>query len=207
MMSDKNVFDNSQDLQVKCQWCRDGGIVERYHDEEWGIACHDDRMLYEYLMLEAMSCGLSWNLILKKRDILRACFDDFDFYKVATYDGNHVKSIMEYPGMIRSRRKIEAMISNARCFIKIREEHGSFDQYIWSYTGGQTYIYQKHLDGEWITKNALSDKISKDLKKYGFKYLGSILVYSYLQAIGIINDHDPACCMFNHIGGIIVDET
>lgn len=197
-----NSTDNKNShLHAKCQWCQDGGIMEHYHDEEWGIACHDDRTLYEYLMLEAMSCGLSWKLILKKRDILRACFDNFDFNQVALYGENHVNDIMEYPGMIKSHRKIEAMISNARCFIKIREKYGSFDQYIWSYTRGQTYIYQKHLDGEWITKNTLSDEISKDLKKYGFKYLGSTLIYSYMQAIGIINDHEPTCWMFHHIGG------
>ena len=206
---------------VKCQWCRDGGLLEQYHDTEWGIPCHDDRLLFEYLMLEAMSCGLSWKLMLQKREIFRACFAGFDYKKVAalmrarsagdpTRESEYtptkadIDRAMEYPGMIRSRRKIAAIISNARCFLQIQEEFGSFDKYIWSYTEGQTYIYQCHLDGAWLTKDELSDRIAADLKKRGFKFLGSTLVYSYLQAIGIINDHAPDCPMFGQIGGRVI---
>lgn len=189
---------------VKCQWCRDGGLLEQYHDTEWGIPCHDDRLLFEYLMLEAMSCGLSWKLMLQKREIFRACFAGFDCEKVAALTEADIDRAMEYPGMIRSRRKIAAIISNARCFLQIQEEFGSFDKYIWSYTEGQTYIYQCHLDGAWLTKNELSDRIAADLKKRGFKLLGSTLVYSYLQAIGIINDHAPDCPMFGRIGGRVI---
>lgn len=187
----------------KCEWFQDGGIIEQYHDTEWGVPCHNDKMLYEYLMLECMSAGLSWKLMLQKRDIFKACFADFDYTKVAEFTEADVDRIMQYPGMIRSRRKIAVLISNAQCFIKIQEEYGSFDKYIWGFTNGQTYIYQKHLDGEWLTTSDLSNEVSKDLKKRGFKYLGSTLVYSYLQGVGIINDHMVYCDMFGKIGGVI----
>ena len=188
----------------KCSWCQDGGKLEAYHDTEWGIPCHDDKLLFEYLMLEAMSCGLSWNLMLQKREIFHACFADFDYKKVAEFTETDIDRAMTYPGMIRSRRKIEAIISNAKCFMQIQQEFGSFDKYLWDYSDGKTYIYQRHFDGEWLTKNDLSDKIAADLKKRGFKFLGSTLIYSYLQSVGIINDHAPECRMFEKIGGTIV---
>lgn len=187
----------------KCSWCQDGGIMERYHDEEWGQPCHEDKLLYEYLMLEAMSAGLSWNLMLKKREIFHACFADFDYKKVAEFSEDDFERILSYPGMIRSRRKIEAMTNNARCFMDIQKEYGSFDKYIWHYTNGNTIIYRSRLNGEWITKNELSDAVAKDLKKRGFKFLGSTLIYSYLQSIGIINYHETNCKMFKKLGGIV----
>ena len=188
----------------KCQWCQDGGLLEHYHDTEWGIPCHSEKLLFEYLMLESMSCGLSWNLMLQKREIFHACFAAFDYKKIAEFTETDINKAMEYPGMIRSRRKIEAIISNAKCFMQIQQEFGSFDKYLWAYSEGKTYIYQCHLDGVWLTKNELSDKIAADLKKRGFKFLGSTLIYSYLQSVGIINDHAPECRMFEKIGGTIV---
>lgn len=190
--------------KVKCTWCQDGGMLEHYHDTEWGIPCHDDRRLFEYLMLEAMSCGLSWKLMLQKREVFHACLAEFDYERLAAFTAADIDRAMAYPGMIRSRRKIEAVVSNARSYIQIQQDFGSFDQYIWSYTDGKTYIYQSRLDGAWLTKNGLSDRIAADLKKRGFKFLGSTLTYSYLQAIGMINDHDPACWMFGQIGGTVV---
>ena len=188
----------------KCQWCQDSGLLEHYHDTEWGIPCHSEKLLFEYLMLESMSCGLSWNLMLQKREIFHACFADFDYKKVAEFTEADINAAMEYPGMIKSRRKMEAIISNAKCFMQIQQEFGSFDKYLWDYSEGNTFIYQRHLDGEWLTKNDLSDKIAADLKKRGFKFLGSTLIYSYLQSVGIINDHAPECRMFEKIGGTIV---
>ena len=188
----------------KCQWCLDGGLLEHYHDAEWGIPCHDDRMLFEYLMLEAMSCGLSWKLMLQKREIFHACFAGFDYEKVALFAEDDIHRAMDYPGMIRSRRKIEAVVSNARCFMQIQREFGSFDKFIWSYTDGKTFLYQSRLNGVWLTRNDLSDRVAADLKKRGFKFLGSTLCYSYLQGIGVINDHAPECRMFEKIGGTIV---
>ena len=161
-------------------------------------------MLFEYLTLEAMSCGLSWLLMLQKREIFRDCFGDFDYKKVAEFTESDINRAMKYPGMIKSRRKIEAVISNAKCFMQIQQEFGSFDKYLWGFSDGKTYIYQRHLDGEWLTKNDLSDRIAADMKKRGFKFLGSTLIYSYLQSVGIINDHAPECWMFEKIGGTIV---
>ena len=189
---------------MKCQWCQDGGLLEKYHDTEWGVPCHSEKMLFEYLMLEAMSCGLSWMLMLQKREIFHACFADFDYKKVAKFTDADINRAMEYPGMIKSRRKIEAFVSNAKCFMQIQQEFGSFDKYLWNFSEGKTYIYQTHLDGVWLTKNDLSDRIAADLKKRGFKFLGSTLIYSYLQSVGIINDHTPECWMFDKIGGVIV---
>ena len=182
-----------------CDWAMGSEIMIRYHDEEWGVPLHDDRKQFEFLMLEAMQCGLSWNLMMNKREIFRECFAGFDFDVVAAFGEEDVRRIMETPGMIRSRRKIEAVINNARCFQQIRAEYGSFSAYIWGYTDGRTVIYNHHAEG-WIpASNGLSDKISRDLKRRGLKYLGSITVYSHLQACGMINDHSQDCPCFRAI--------
>ena len=179
--------------------------MEKYHNEEWGIACHNDQQLYEYLMLETMSCGLSWKLMLMKREIFRTCFANFDYMKVAQFTHSDVERIMQYPGIIKSKRKIEAMISNAQAFIKIRNEFETFDNYIWSFTKGKTIIYNNRPNGMMQTQSELSDIIAKDLKKRGFKFLGSVLVYSFIQAIGMVNDHDTTCYMFKEIGGDVIE--
>lgn len=188
-----------------CRWCKGDTMMEKYHNEEWGIACHNDQQLYEYLMLEAMSCGLSWKLMLMKREIFRTCFANFDYMKVAQFTNSDVERIMQYLGIIKSKRKIEAMISNAQAFIKIRNEFETFDKYIWSFTKGKTIIYNNRPNGMMQTQSKLSDIIAKDLKKRGFKFLGSVLVYSFIQAIGMVNDHDTTCYMFNEIGGDVVE--
>ena len=188
-----------------CRWCKGDTMMEKYHNEEWGIACHNDQQLYEYLMLEAMSCGLSWKLMLMKREIFRTCFANFDYMKVAQFTNSDVERIMQYPGIIKSKRKIEAMISNAQAFIKIRNEFETFDNYIWSFTKGKTIIYNNRPNGMMQTQSKLSDIIAKDLKKRGFKFLGSVLVYSFIQAIGMVNDHDTTCYMFNEIGGDVIE--
>ena len=182
-----------------CDWAMGSETMIRYHNEEWGVPLHDDRKQFEFLMLEAMQCGLSWNLMMNKREIFRKCFAGFDFDVVAAFGEEDVRRIMETSGMIRSRRKIEAVINNARCFQQIRAEYGSFSAYIWGYTDGRTVIYNHHAEG-WIpASNGLSDKVSRDLKRRGFKYLGSITVYSHLQACGIINDHGQDCPCFQAI--------
>ena len=188
-----------------CRWCKGDTMMEKYHNEEWGIACHNDQQLYEYLILEAMSCGLSWKLMLMKREIFRTCFANFDYMKVAQFTHIDVERIMQYPGIIKSKRKIEAMISNAQTFIKIRNEFETFDKYIWSFTKGKTIIYNNRPNGMMQTQSKLSDIIAKDLKKRGFKFLGSVLVYSFIQAIGMVNDHDTTCYMFNEIGGDVIE--
>lgn len=188
-------------MMERCKWCCDGGINQKYHDEEWGIPLHDDQKHFEFISMEVMQCGLNWTMMLKKREIFRECFADFDYRTIADFSEKQIEEILKKEGMIKSRRKIESIIHNARCFLQIIDHFGSFDHYIWSFTSGQTFIYRCHHEGQLESKNALSDQISKDLKKRGFKYLGSITVYSHLQACGIINDHDPACFRYQELIG------
>lgn len=183
----------------RCEWCCDEGIVQKYHDEEWGIPLHDDRRHFEYILMEVMQCGLNWTMMLKKREIFRGCFHQFDYEAVAAFGEDEIEQILQTEGMIKSRRKVEAIIRNAQCFLAVRQEFGSFDTYIWSFSGHQTLVYRRHQEGQMEAKNDLSDAVSRDLKKRGFKYLGSITVYSHLQACGIINDHDCRCWMYKEI--------
>ena len=182
-----------------CDWASGEQILRDYHDTEWGVPVRDDKRQFEYLMLEAMQSGLSWLTVLKKREIFRACFDDFDFERIAEYDECDVERIMNTEGVIRSEPKIRAVINNARCFLDVRREFGSFSEYIWSYTHGKTVLYDGHADGYIPNSNGLSDAIAKDLKKRGFKYIGSVTVYSHLQACGIINDHSKNCPRYAYI--------
>ena len=177
----------------RCTWCLINEREIKYHDEEWGVPVHDDRKQFEYLMMEVMQCGLSWDIVLKKREIFRGCFDNFDYDIIAGYGEADIERIMETEGMIRSRRKIEAVIGNAGRFQKIRQEFGSFSEYLWGYSDGKMILYNGHDTGSVPAANGLSDKIARDLKKRGFKYLGSITVYAHLQASGMVNDHMKNC--------------
>ena len=170
-----------------------------YHDTEWGVPTHDDRVHFEFLMLECLQCGLSWQTILNKRDILRMCFDNFDYNKIASYTPDDVQRIMNTEGMIRSQRKIEAIIKNAKLFISICKEFGTFSEYIWGYTNNKTILYKGHERGRLPAKNSLSEEISKDLKKRGFSYLGPVTIYAYLQSCGLVNDHGCNCSRYRHI--------
>ena len=183
----------------RCPWCMCNEKMIRYHDEEWGVPVHDDRKQFEFLMMEVMQCGLNWNMMIQKREIFRQCFDNFDFDKVAAYGEEDIERILDTEGMIRSRRKTEAVIHNARCFQKIRDEFGSFSDYIWGFTEGKTYLYTGHQRGEMPARNGLSDRISADLKKRGLKYMGSITLYVYLLACGIINDHLETCFRYQEL--------
>ena len=176
-----------------CNWGNSSPLNLKYHDEEWGVPVYDDIKQFEFLMMEVMQCGLNWNMMINKREIFRRCFDDFDFDKIAAYTDDDAKRIMNTAGMIKSPRKISAIINNAVCFQRICREFGSFCDYLWAHTDGKTVIYDRHPDGYIPVSNGLSDNIAKDLKKRGFKYLGSITVYSHLQACGIICDHDKNC--------------
>ena len=182
-----------------CNWDLTSELNRKYHDEEWGIPVYDDRKQFEYLMMEVMQCGLNWNMMINKREIFRKCFDNFEYDLVAEYNEKDVQRILNTDGMIKSRRKIEAIINNSKCFQKIREEFGSFCKYLWAYSDNKTILYDKHEFGYIPVSNGLSDKISKDLKKRGFKFLGTITVYSHLQAAGIINDHDINCPRYSYI--------
>jgi len=183
----------------RCSWCLCNEKMTRYHDQEWGVPLHDDRKQFEFLMMEVMQCGLNWNMMIQKREIFRQCFDDFDYDRIAEYGEEEIARILNEEGMIRSRRKVEAVISNARCFQAVRQEYGSFSEYIWKFSGGKTILYAGHQKGKIVAKNALSDQVSRDLKKRGFKYLGSVTVYSHLQACGIINDHLEDCFRYREI--------
>ena len=176
-----------------CSWCLMNEKMKLYHDTEWGVPVHDDRKQFEFLMMEVMQCGLNWNMMLQKREVFRKCFDGFDYDKVAGYTDSDIERIICTEGMIRSERKIKAVIHNARCFQAVREEFGSFSDYIWNYTDGKMVLYTGHEKGSVPAKNGLSDKIANDLKKRGFKYLGSVTVYAHLQASGMINDHSEEC--------------
>ena len=182
-----------------CDWDTSSELNTIYHDEEWGVPLHDDRGQFEFLMMEVMQCGLNWNMMIQKREIFRQCFDNFEYDKIAEYGEEDIERIMNTEGMIRSRRKIEAVINNARCFQKLREEFGSFDDWLWAHSDGKTILYNRHNDGYIPISNGLSDEISKELKKRGFKFLGTITIYSHLQACGMINDHDRNCACYRKI--------
>ena len=169
-------------------------IYIKYHDEEWGVPKYDDRYLFELLILEGFQAGLSWLTVLKKREAFRLAFDNFDVQKIANYNDKKVYELLQNPAIIRSKNKILASINNAKIFMEIQKEYGSFSNYIWSFTENKIIT---NTTGELIVSSPLSDKISKDLKKRGMKYVGTIIIYSYLQAIGIINDHDKNCYKFN----------
>jgi DNA-3-methyladenine glycosylase I len=182
----------------KCNWCKDGGINEEYHDKEWGIPLHDDRKHFEFLMMEVMQCGLNWTMMLKKRETFRKCFDNFDYEKIALYGDADIERIMGTEDMIKSVRKIRAIIDNARAYKKIIDEFGSFDRFLWGYSEYKSIVYENHRIVP-VASNDLSDAVSKELKRRGFKYLGSITVYSHLQACGIINDHDIHCFRYQQV--------
>ena len=175
--------------QPRCRWAK-GELMIRYHDEEWGQPVTDDQKLYEMLLLEAFQAGLSWQVVLSKRENFRRAFDGFDAHKIAQYGQDKVESLLQDAGLIRCRRKIEGAILNARVFLAIQQEFGSFGKYLHSFTGGKRVI---NLTQEVITTSALSDAVSLDLRKRGMKYMGSVTVYSYLQAVGVVDDHEPQC--------------
>lgn len=177
----------------RCSWCGNDELYLKYHDEEWGVPVHDDNKHFEFLVLESAQAGLSWMTILRKRENYRKAYDGFDPIKVAQYDENKISELLQNPGIIRNRRKIESSINNARCFLKIQKEFGSFDNYIWSFVNNKP-VKNHWTDISQVPANSeLSDKISKDLKARGFRFLGSTIVYSHLQAAGLINDHLISC--------------
>lgn len=179
---------STENQPTRCAWLNlNNPLYVAYHDQEWGVPQHDDNKLFEMLMLESFQAGLSWECILNKREAFRQAFDDFDFTTIARYTAEMVEILLKNPGIIRHRGKIEACINNARIFGKIRADYGTFDRYIWGFTQGKSLIENG------LATSPLSDCISKDLKRRGMKFVGSVTVYSYLQAIGIINSHDEKC--------------
>ncbi|MTI82012.1 MAG: DNA-3-methyladenine glycosylase I [Firmicutes bacterium] len=183
----------------RCPWCEGNELYINYHDMEWGVPVHDDIKHFEFLILESAQAGLNWLTILKKRINYRKAYDNFDPVQVAKYDEQKIKELIKNPGIIRNGRKIEASVNNARRFIEIQQEFQSFDKYIWS------FVNNKQIKNEWShisevpANTKLSDKISKDLKRRGFKFIGTTIIYSYMQAVGIVNDHLMDCYRYNEI--------
>ncbi|MDX1591501.1 MAG: DNA-3-methyladenine glycosylase I [Balneolaceae bacterium] len=183
----------------RCQWAADAfDEYITYHDEEWGVPVHDDRTHFEFLILEGAQAGLSWSTILKKRDNYLKAFSGFDPAAVAKYDDRKMEELLQNPGIVRNRLKVKSAVQNARHFLEIQDEFGSFDSYIWNSVDGKPIINHWKSLSELPAKTDLSDKISKDLKKRGFNFVGSTIIYAYMQACGLVNDHTVDC--FRHQG-------
>lgn len=177
----------------RCKWCVGIAIYEKYHDEEWGVPVYDDQKLFEFLILETFQAGLSWITILKKREHFRMAFDGFDYLKVALYSEDKIQELMQNASIIRNQLKIRSAVSNALSFIKIQEEFGSFSNYIWAFADNKPIVNNPNTLKEVPATTPLSDKISKDLKKRGFKFVGSTVVYAHMQATGMVDDHVADC--------------
>jgi DNA-3-methyladenine glycosylase I len=180
----------------RCFWVNESlPIYVKYHDEEWGVPVYDDEKLYEMFLLETFQAGLSWITVLNKREAFREAFDGFDPEKVVAYKEEKRNELMNNPGIIRNRRKVDAAVKNTRIFMEIQKEFGSFSNYLWGFTGGKIIVNQ---DDNFQVKTDLSDQISKDLKKRGMSFVGSVTIYSYLQAVGVVNDHELGCVCRQH---------
>ena len=181
---------------TRCAWANPKNArYLRYHDEEWGVPCHDDRKLYEMLLLESFQAGLSWEIILNKREAFRSAFDGFDLDAVCSYDEAKLDALMQDPGIVRNRRKLDAAVSNSRIFRRMQQEFGSFDAFLWSFTEGKTLVETDPA----VTTNALSDRVSAELKRRGMKFVGSTIIFSYLQAVGVIFSHSPDCFCYQRL--------
>lgn len=186
------ALENSS-AQKRCGWCEKDELYRNYHDEEWGVVSHNDHHLFEHLILETFQAGLSWHTILKKRENFRSAFDGFDLKKIASYQESKILELMNDPGIIRYRAKIEAAINNAKRTIEVMDEFGSFDSYIWKFTNHKTINNKIKKWEDIIATSPESDEMSKDLKKRGFKFIGSTTCYAYMQAVGMVNDHFDYC--------------
>jgi DNA-3-methyladenine glycosylase I len=180
----------------RCGWCMKDELYMRYHDEEWGSPLHDDQMLFEFLILETMQAGLSWHTILKKRENFRAAYHNFDVERVARFGEREIEELLLDAGIIRNRAKIEASVRNARAFIRVQEEFGSFDSYIWDFVDGRPIVNTWKELSQLPASTPLSDRVSKELKQRGFGFVGTTVVYAHMQATGMVNDHLVSC--FRH---------
>ena len=183
----------------RCAWCGADPVYRAYHDEEWGVPLHDERALFEFLVLEGAQAGLSWLTILKKRAGYRRAFDQFDAGRIARYTEADVARLLADPGIVRNRLKIEAAIANARATLRLREECGGLDAYFWRFVDGRPVVNAWRGIGEVPARTALSDTISKDLKRRGFKFVGSTIVYAHMQATGMVNDHTVDCFRYREL--------
>jgi DNA-3-methyladenine glycosylase I len=177
---------------VRCRWAT-GDLMIRYHDEEWGVPAHDDRTLFEFLILEGAQAGLSWSTILNKRDNYRRAFEEFDPERVARYDRRKISQLLRDPGIVRNQLKIASTITNAKAFLGVQEEFGSFDRYIWQFVEGKPRLNSPRSMKQVPARTPQSDAMSKDLKRRGFNFVGSTICYAFMQAVGLVNDHLVDC--------------
>ncbi len=185
----------------RCDWCLNGGeLYIRYHDEEWGVPVRDDRGQFEFLTLESAQAGLSWLTILRKRENYRKAFAGFDPEKVARFSERKIETLLQNPGIVRNRLKVKAAVTNARAFLDLAEEHGSFSDYIWSFVDGEPIVNRRRSLSDVPASTDISDRLSRDLKQRGFKFVGSTIVYAHMQAAGLVNDHLVGCFRHGEVG-------
>jgi len=185
--------------KVRCGWCGTDPLYVKYHDEEWGVPVKDDKTMFEFLLLETFQAGLSWITILRKRENFRKAFDNFDYKKIAKYDQSKIDLLLQNEGIIRNKLKVHSAVTNAKAFMEIQKEFGSFTEYIWSFVNHEPIknIWQTHKDAP--ATSSESDALSKDLKKRGFKFVGSTVVYAHMQATGMVNDHIESCFRYHEV--------
>lgn len=184
----------------RCAWAKNERLI-RYHDEEWGKPVYDDRTLFEFLILEGAQAGLSWDTILARREAYRRAFDGFDPEKVARYGPEKIEALLSDPGIIRNRLKVVSAVENAKAFLRVQEEFGSFARYLWRFVGGSPRINAWRSSSEAPATSPESDRLSRDLKKRGFSFVGSTICYAYMQAVGMVNDHEVTCFRYQELGG------
>lgn len=185
--------------KIRCDWSTKDPLYIAYHDNEWGVPLHDERQLFEFLILETFQAGLSWITVLRKRENFREAFDNFDYKKVALYSEDKIQDLLQDAGIIRNKLKVRATISNANAFMEIQKEFGSFDKYIWGFVNGKPIQTNRKLMSEITATTEISDKLSKDLKKRGFKFVGSTVIYAHMQATGMVNDHVESCFRYTEL--------
>ena len=185
--------------KLRCGWCKGDALYEAYHDEEWGVPVYDDATLFEFLILETFQAGLSWITVLKKRENFRKALDNFNYKKIAKYQQSKIDDLLQDAGIIRNKLKVKATITNAQAFMKIQSEFGSFSDYIWGFVNGKPIKNEVENYKDAPGNTVLSDVLSKDLKKRGFKFVGSTVVYAHMQATGMVNDHEVSCFRYNEV--------
>ena len=183
----------------RCKWCEKDPLYIKYHDTEWGVPVHDDQKLFECLLLETFQAGLSWITVLRKRENFRNAFDHFDYHKIALYDEGKIQELLQDTGIVRNKLKVRAVVSNAKAFMEVQKEFGSFDKYIWSFVDGIPIQNHWATTKELPATTEISDILSKDLKKRGFKFVGSTIVYAHMQATGMVNDHTIDCFRYDEL--------
>ena len=188
----------ARDVRV-CAWAGDDPLMRRYHDEEWGVPVHDDHVFFEFLTLEGAQAGLSWSTILKKREGYREAFTGFDPERIARFDARRRAALMKNAGIVRNRLKIESTVSNARAFIEVRKELGSFDRYVWAFVGGKPIQSRRKTLRDLPSSTPESDALSADLRKRGFRFVGTTIVYAFMQAVGMVNDHEVRCFRYRDL--------